>query len=460
MKQLFILLATCFSLAAFAQKKFDSATYVQYNEKQWEQFDFASFMAPHPEHDLVLEEKIAGLSKCWSEAKYNFANFDLVPSLNWDSLYQIFIPKVMATNTTLEYYQVLQNFYQYLRDGHTGINLPFSYFKDKNAIVPLEVRWIENKAIVIENTSNSKEEQVIKPGMELVAFNGIDLKEYIQKNISPYLHFSTPQDSIDRIYRYELFPGTAGREVNLTFKTVTGVTITKTLKYKSVEKFWDRFPLVSFKVLKGNIGYLQINSFNEQKLVALFDSLYPSIATTKALIIDVRNNGGGNGNNGFEILGCLTDKPFNQGKSAIRHYKPVGRSWGGVETTSIETYDWKPYKKTIYTAPVVVLTSAATYSAAEDFTSVYKSMHRGMVIGEPTGGSTGQPILFSLPGGGMGRVCAKRDFFYDGTEFVGVGIQPDIVVHPTMKGVAAGKDEVLDAAVQYLQTQKAIAVTK
>jgi hypothetical protein len=60
----------------------------------------------------------------------------------------------------------------------------------------------------------------------------------------------------------------------------------------------------------------------------------------------------------------------------------------------------------------------------------------------------------------MGRVCAKRDFFYDGTEFVGVGIQPDIVVHPTVKGVAAGKDEVLDAAVQYLQTQKAIAVTK
>ena len=457
MKQLFILLATLLSLAGFSQKRFDSAAYTQFNQGRWEKFDFAGFMGPHDEHPLNLEERIAGLSKCWSEARYNFANFDLVPSLNWDSLYQSFIPKVMATSTTLEYYQVLQNFYQYLRDGHTGINLPFSFFKNKNAIVPLEVRWIENKAIVIENTSTIKEEQVIKPGMELVAFNGIELKKYIQQNISPYLHFSTLQDSIDRIYRYELFPGTAGKEVNLTFKTPSGATLTQTLKYKSVEKYWDRFPLVSFKVLKGNIGYLQINSFNEERLVKLFDSLYAYIAPTKALIIDVRNNGGGNGNNGFEILGCLTDKPFYQGKTALRHYRPVGRAWGEVENTSVDTYDWKPYKKTTYTAPVVVLTSAATYSAAEDFTSVYKSMKRGVVIGEPTGGSTGQPVMFSLPGGGMGRVCAKRDYFYDGTEFVGVGIQPDIVVHPTVKGVAAGKDEVLEAAVQYIQNGKALA---
>jgi hypothetical protein len=457
MRQLFLLLATIISLTGHAQKKFDSTAYVQFNQDRWEKFDFAGFMGPHPEHTLNQEERIAGLSKCWSEAKYNFANFDLVPTLNLDSLYQSFIPKVMATTTTLEYYHVLQNFYQYLRDGHTGINLPFSFFKDKNAIVPLEVRWIENKAIVTENTSNLKEELVIKLGMELVAFNGVELKKYIRENISPYLHFSTTQDSIDRIYRYELFPGTAGKEVTLTFKTMSGTILTKTLKYKSVEKFWDRFPLVSFKVLKGNIGYLQINSFNEERLVKLFDSLYPSIATTRALIIDVRNNGGGNGNNGFEILGCLTDKPFNQGKTALRHYRPVGRAWGDVENTSIDTYDWKPYKKTIYTAAVVVLTGAATYSAAEDFTSVYKSMQRGKVIGEPTGGSTGQPVMFSLPGGGMGRVCAKRDFFYDGTEFVGVGIQPDILVRPTIKGVVAGKDEVLDAAVQYIQNLKAIA---
>jgi C-terminal processing protease CtpA/Prc len=81
-------------------------------------------------------------------------------------------------------------------------------------------------------------------------------------------------------------------------------------------------------------------------------------------------------------------------------------------------------------------------------------MKRGVVIGEPSGGSTGQPVFFTLPGGGMGAICSKRDYFSDGTEFIGVGIQPDVVVHPTAKSIALGKDDALDAAVQYVQTLK------
>jgi len=242
--------------------------------------------------------------------------------------------------------------------------------------------------------------------------------------------------------------------VALTFKTPEGKTFTQTVSYKAVERYWDRYPLFNFQILKGNIAYLQINSFGDEKIVKVFDSLFASIASTNALIIDIRNNGGGNGGNGFEILGYLTDKPFYTGKAMIRQYRPVGRSWGGIESGRIEEDNWKPYKNKLYSKPVAVLTSGATYSAAEDFTATFKNMKRGMIIGEPTGGSTGQPVFFTLPGGGLGAVCSKRDYFSDGTEFVGVGIQPDVVVHPSAKSVAAGKDDVLQAALQYLQTKK------
>lgn len=55
----------------------------------------------------------------------------------------------------------------------------------------------------------------------------------------------------------------------------------------------------------------------------------------------------------------------------------------------------------LYTKPVVLLTSAGTYSAAEDFAVAFDAAKRGTIIGETTGGSTGQPLMFKLPGGGL-----------------------------------------------------------
>lgn len=66
------------------------------------------------------DEKIAGLSKFWSEVKYNFANFDLVPNLDWDALYLEYLPKVRQTKSTREYYLVMQEMCARLKDGHTN----------------------------------------------------------------------------------------------------------------------------------------------------------------------------------------------------------------------------------------------------------------------------------------------------------------------------------------------------
>jgi hypothetical protein len=72
-------------------------------------------------------------------------------------------------------------------------------------------------------------------------------------------------------------------------------------------------------------------------------------------------------------------------------------------------------------------------------------------VGEATGGSTGQPLLVRLPGGGSARICTKRDTYPDGSEWVGVGIPPSVEVHPTVVGIRAGRDEVLERAIALLR---------
>ena len=71
-----------------------------------------------------------------------------------------------------------------------------------------------------------------------------------------------------------------------------------------------------------------------------------------------------------------------------------------------------------------MLIGPQTFSAAEDFLVSFDVLKRGVIVGEASGGSTGQPMFMSLPGGGQGRICVKRDTYPDGTAFVGKGIAP------------------------------------
>ncbi len=77
-------------------------------------------------------------------------------------------------------------------------------------------------------------------------------------------------------------------------------------------------------------------------------------------------------------------------------------------------------------------------------------LKRGPLIGQITGGSTGQPLLFKLPGGGSARVTSKRDGYSNGNDWVGIGIKPTIEVKPSISDIQNGSDPVLDKAIEVI----------
>ena len=95
----------------------------------------------------------------------------------------------------------------------------------------------------------------------------------------------------------------------------------------------------------------------------------------------------------------------------------------------------------------MVLSDSSTCSAAEDFLIPLKVQKRAKLIGEPTCGSSGQPLFFSIYGADA-RVCTKWDRFPDGTEFVGVGVLPDVPANRTREDVAAGRDAAFEEAIR------------
>lgn len=403
------------------------------------------------------DEKIAGLSKFWSEVKYNFANFDLVPDLDWDALYLAYLPKVRQTKSTREYYSVLQEMCARLKDGHTNVLNPREV--TVALLQPaLRTGLVENKVLVTAVHDERLQKDGIKPGQEVLAVNGIPVKLYAEQRVMPYQSASTKQNLELTAYDYTLLGMLPGQSLELTLQDGGGKVFKRKpplLPLLEMVKLIPQTESFEFKILPGNIAYVAFNTFGDEQVVKQFESVFDSLKQTNALIIDLRNNGGGNGAVGFGILNFLTDKPYKTSKWMTRSYHPTFRAWKRAEQWySDSVREQTPSGTKLYSKPVVVLTSPRTASAAEDFLVAFDYMKRGKIIGEPTAGTTGQPLYFNLPGGGRARVCTKRDTYPDGKEFVGVGIQPDIKARLTVQDFRSGQDTVFQAALYQLRKSR------
>jgi C-terminal processing protease CtpA/Prc len=412
-------------------------------QRQGRQWKDSAFLMPY-KPELSEDEKVAGLSLLWSKAKYNFANFDGV-DIDWDRIYLDYLPQVRNTTSTKDYYKVLMRFYAQLKDGHTNVYPPNAISKEFYSRPPMRTALVEGRVFVTEVWSDSLRRLGFTPGLEILAIDGQPVVPYAEKNIAPYQSSSTPQDLRVRAFNYALLAG-ADTPVTLHCREAGGRSWTKTIGRTGYPDI-KRHPAVEFRRI-GNIAYLALNAFEDRNMVKQVDSLFPEIDKCSAMVIDVRTNGGGSGDLGFDILGMLTDKPFAISEARLRKHRSAYQE--EIEWDPFLPETWRANGKHYFNKPVALLIGPQTFSAAEDFTVAFDALHRGPLIGRATGGSTGAPLGFPLPGGGTARVCAKHDTYPGGKEFVGIGILPTIPVEPSIHDLQTGRDAALEKAIAIL----------
>ncbi len=421
---------------------------------------------------LTDAEKIYGLSLLWMEATYNFAFFDQVPDLDWDATYRAFIPKVLDTRSTLEYYGVLERFYALLQDGHTEVAPPESLFSriDSPGVVLGEF----DQRIHVVRVLDSLVDRV-PLGSEVIEVEGIPIRRHLEEKIFPYVASSTRNVLWKTGARLAL-SGERGATIRITLRLADGRERSVELRRdaSSASGRWvgpqsPRRGLVEFRWLDEGIACLALGGFHDERVVTEFEKLLPELQRARGLILDLRENGGGSGSHAIAIVRHLTDRPFRGSATRMRYHVSTYASYGAFAdrfpqfekfrefhlrdawiSNEAPTYD--PGEGAKLKMPLVVLTGHRTASAAEDMLLMLDSIGRGVRVGEPTRGSTGQPLLFDLPGGGRARVCTKRDTYPDGRDFVGVGILPHHPVSPTIEDVISGRDAVLEKGVEVLES--------
>ena len=394
-------------------------------------------------NDLSDEEKIYAVSKVWKEVDKNFVFFDQVPDLDWDSVYQAFIPRVLATTSTYDHFKELQRMVSLLRDGHTRVVVPSQLRRELEARPPVVTERFGDRVVVTEIRNDTVRRQGLREGMVVTAIDGIAVDDYAADYVIPYMFYSTEQDLLVQAYHHHLLRGPRDTPVKLTTEGGRTFTVRRDLSMQN-----QRRPAYEFEVLDGNVGLLTLHRFQGDNLNEQFDSLYPALRQTDALLIDISVNRGGNSGFAAYVMSHFYDRPVETSRWKTIQYMPAYASYG-------DTLAWKDHGGWVvdpveegkrYLKPVALLISERTYSAGEDLASAFATSDRGSLIGRPTAGSTGNPIGFSLPGRGGLQVCTKRDYMADGREFVGYGIAPDVVVDKRIE-----QGELIEAGLRSLQ---------
>ncbi|MHC4574764.1 MAG: S41 family peptidase, partial [Planctomycetota bacterium] len=403
---------------------------------------------------ISIDERLTGFVRLWSEVKYNFAFFDQVPDLDWDEVLKEHMPKIRKEQTTEEYYRLLEQCVARLKDGHTTVYPP--RILRHNASLPVRLTAVNRKPIISEVAEAAAfASPELKVGLEITHIDGRPVSEILEKQIYPYEAGGTPQNHDRRAFR-RLIQGEDDSEAIVRLRNADGRL--RDLKLTRLERWrYPQVPRFEYYNLGEGIAYIALNSFSSDEVSSLFGMAFDEICQAKGLIIDVRNNGGGSSHHGYAIISRLIDKPIPDSLWKTRKYMPAFRAWGREEQWHEGGHDTiTPNGENPYSGPVVVLTGPGTVSAAEDFVVALHACGRATLVGEKTAGTTGQPLIIKLPRGGKARICTKRDTYPDGREFVGIGVIPDIEVHPTQESIAAGQDAVLEKAVEVLATQAGI----
>jgi carboxyl-terminal processing protease len=202
-----------------------------------------------------------------------------------------------------------------------------------------------------------------------------------------------------------------------------------------------------------NIGYLNIYTFTGDGSMSLFDDRYLLIddilkqfKDTKGLLIDVRWNGGGNSGNSELVASRFADQ-----KRVYTRFK-MKDGPGKNDFSEWKTRSISPNGSFQYTKPVVVLTSRATCSAAEDFVMAMQVLPQVTIVGDTTGGGIGNPIFRELPNGWTFRLSTKVGATADGHIVEGNGIPPDVPVTTTVADSLRGADRIIEKGIEILES--------
>lgn len=354
--------------------------------------------------------------------------------------------------TVVELYRRAAPVVAMIGDGHTALK-----------ILSEEILTPDTKRLPIIATINNRRElicqasadSVIPTGANILSINGTDIDTMIDTMLT-YIsgereHFKLTRLSDDFAALHKLLYDAGEYAIEYEPRDSIGVSVVILPAIEQSELI-SRSPVVKSRNFGqdyaymtdsvNNVAIMEFNKFNDPGRMEQFaDSMFSDLRRKRItnLIIDIRNNSGGDSDVGDVLLKYISDKPFTQFDRMFVKITPETVKLTGDTTMVpglflIET-DTASMQKPLtpeqghYDGKVYLLISNRTYSSASSFAWIFKQLGMGKVIGEETGGmsvSYGDVVTYTLPISKLPCIISYKRFWKYGADEEDIhGVMPD-----------------------------------
>lgn len=380
---------------------------------------------------------LLSLFRYWNIIQYYYPYKYLITE-NWNTILPQYIPIFINASNELEYKLAFLSLKTHIHDSH-GYLLSYdnslnNYFG--NLSPKINVSFIENKVVVTETEDNST---TLNKGDVLLKINEKDINE--KKN--ELLTFTAASNLPAQLLRVSSnILSTNDSIINITYQRndiIKNINIHCYPRKLGNPTKRPRNNDTCFKYLSPSIFYINPGNIKSQYIN---DTLYSQIKNTKGIIIDLRY---------YPTDGII---------HLLLHYLyPDTISFAKATSANLISPGLFQFEDNItggnknpdyYKGKVVIIVNEKTQSHGEFSAMAYRTTPKATVIGSTTAGADGNVVNFYLPGGILTLITGIGIYYPDGRETQRVGIVPDIEVHPTIKGIREGRDELLEKAIEII----------
>jgi C-terminal processing protease CtpA/Prc len=378
--------------------------------------------------------QLLALFRWWNIMQY-WAPYRDVAAQNWPSVLRDFIPRIALAGDKEAYQLALFQLIAKANDTHANLWSSLNLRPPTGECdLPVTVRFIENKPVVVALDASGS--SPIKVGDAVATLDGVPVASLFGSWAPYYADSNAAARQRDMAAAFTR--GSCGPASLDVVRDRAKVHLSAERVHRNTAvPHWHDLPGDTFRTLSNDVAYLKLSSVKAVDVPGYMDRA----ASAKGLIVDIRSYPS-------EFMPFVLGAYVVKAPTAFAAFTIAQDANPGA--FAFQSGDVIQPGPKHFAGKVVILLDEVSQSQAEYTAMALRAGSNAVIVGSTTAGADGNVSAIPLPGGFNTMISGIGIFYPDHRPTQRIGIVPDLEVEPTLTGIKAGRDEVLETAIRQI----------